>query len=101
MLYVSVDYLIFKIDSSSCLLYLFVLIINNRSSKSIGIPCGLFIVVPRIVTLPLLLAMITIGANSSSSILLRKEKHSMSNMCTSSMNNTPGSRVALPSSIQV
>ena len=38
------------------------------------------------------------GDISFSSALLRKEKHSMSSMCTSSMNKTPGTMSALPSS---
>ena len=38
--------------------------------------------------MPLLVAMMRMGARSLSSARLRKEKHSMSNMCTSSMNNT-------------
>jgi hypothetical protein len=38
-----------------------------------------------------------IGASSPSSARLRKEKHSMSSMCTSSMKSTPGTTSALPS----
>ena len=41
-----------------------------------------YLVIPRLV------AMINMGAISLSSARLRKEKHSISNMCTSSMNNT-------------
>jgi hypothetical protein len=47
--------------------------------------------------MPLLVARMTTGAASLSSARLRKEKHSMSSMCTSSMNSTPGTISALPS----
>ena len=40
--------------------------------------------------IPLLVAIIKIGAMSLSSARLRKEKHSISSMCTSSINNTWG-----------
>ena len=42
--------------------------------------------------IPLLVAMIRTGAISFSNILFRKEKHSMSNICTSSINRTPETR---------
>ena len=38
--------------------------------------------------IPLLVAIISIGARSLSSARFRNEKHSMSNMCTSSINST-------------
>eukprot|EP00834_Sanchytrium_tribonematis_P004136 NODE_187_length_13529_cov_1.102606.p8 type:complete len:147 gc:universal NODE_187_length_13529_cov_1.102606:6590-7030(+) len=94
-------YRIFRILFRSIVLYFSVLIINNLSRRSKGIPWGLLILVPLIFTLPLLLAMITIGANSSSNMRFKNEKHSISNMFTSSINRIPGSNFALPSSIQV
>jgi len=42
------------------------------------------------VVIPLLVATIIIGAASLSKALFKKEKHSMSNICTSSINKTPG-----------
>ena len=41
----------------------------------------------------------SMGAMSDSSARLRKEKHSMSSMCTSSTNSTPGTISAFPSSL--
>ena len=41
----------------------------------------------------------SMGAMSDSSARLRKEKHSMSNMWTSSTNSTPGAISAFPSSL--
>lgn len=49
--------------------------------------------------IPLLVAIIRTGAISLSSARLRKEKHSISSMCTSSTNSTPGTISALPSSL--
>ena len=49
--------------------------------------------------IPLLVAKITTGAASLSSALLRKEKHSISNICTSSMKSTPGTIYAFPYSL--
>ena len=74
-----------RVSSSS---YDFVEMINIRSSRSAGIPWGDLYFVPLILVIPLLLAMTTSGARSPSSARLRKEKHSMSSMCTSSMNST-------------
>ena len=44
--------------------------------------------VPRMRATPRLDAMMTRGASSFSSALFKNEKHSMSSMCTSSMNKT-------------
>ena len=76
------------ICSSSLGLYSFVRTIRTRSRRSSGRPCGLMYFVPRTCDIPRFVAMITNGANSFSRARLRKEKHSMSSMCTSSMNNT-------------
>jgi len=79
--------------------YSLVLTISTRSNKSTGSPCGDLYLVPRILAMPRLLAIMTIGLSSPSRALLRKEKHSISSMCTSSMNRTPGTMLALPSSL--
>ena len=42
----------------------------------------------------------TTGAVSFSSALFKKEKHSISNICTSSIKRTPGTISAFPSSLQ-
>lgn len=55
--------------------------------------------VPLISLVPLLVAKITIGLNLLSNALLRNVKHSISNIYTSSMNNTPGTNSAIPYSI--
>lgn len=68
--------------------YFFVLMINTRSRRSSGIPCGDMYFVPRIWVIPLLEAITTKGDNSFSRARLRKEKHSMSSICTSSMKRT-------------
>ena len=65
-----------------------VLTMSTRSSKSIGRPCGLRKRVPRIRAMPRFEAIMTRGASSFSSARLRNEKHSMSSICTSSMNST-------------
>ncbi len=61
--------------------FLHVLLNDSRISKS---PFGRR--AHRVI--PLLVAMMRIGAMSLSSARFRYEKHSMSNMCTSSMNKT-------------
>lgn len=48
--------------------------------------------------MPLFVATTSIGDMSFSKALFKNEKHSMSNICTSSMNSTPGTMSALPSS---
>lgn len=48
--------------------------------------------------MPLFVATTRIGDMSFSKALFKNEKHSMSSMCTSSMNKTPGTMSALPSS---
>lgn len=48
--------------------------------------------------IPLLVANITTGALSDSKARFKKEKHSISNMWTSSINSTPGTTSAFPSS---
>eukprot|EP00755_Sulcionema_specki_P021765 Sspe_Gene.74896::Locus_46807_Transcript_1_1_Confidence_1.000_Length_1484::g.74896::m.74896 len=70
----------------------------RRSRRSMGIPCGLRYSVPRMRAIPRLLAMTTTGARWDSSARFSQEKHSMSSMCTSSMNSTPGTISAFPSS---
>mmetsp|Transcript_63497 Transcript_63497/g.104887 ORF Transcript_63497/g.104887 Transcript_63497/m.104887 type:complete len:241 (+) Transcript_63497:923-1645(+) len=72
--------------------------IISRSNKSTGIPWGDWNSVPRMVEIPLLLAMIMTGDVGCSRARFKKEKHSMSNICTSSMKSTPGITSALPSS---
>ena len=47
--------------------------------------------------MPRLVAKMTMGARALSSALFRYVKHSMSSMCTSSMNSTPGMSSATPS----
>jgi len=49
--------------------------------------------------IPLLVANITTGAASVSRALFKKEKHSMSSICTSSIKRTPGTISAFPSSL--
>ena len=49
--------------------------------------------------IPLLVARITTGAASLSRALFKNEKHSISNMWTSSINKTPGTISALPYSL--
>lgn len=61
-----------------------------------GIPWGDIIFVPLISLVPLFVARMTIGLNLLSRALLRKVKHSMSSMYTSSINNTPGTNSAIP-----
>jgi hypothetical protein len=56
---------------------------------------------PLIFIITLFVANITIGAVSLSKALFKKEKHSISNICTSSINKTPGTMSALPSSLQL
>ena len=46
------------------------------------------------------MAKITTGAVSLSNALFKNEKHSISNIWTSSINSTPGTISALPSSLQ-
>jgi hypothetical protein len=65
-----------------------VLTMSTRSSRSIGRPCGLRKRVPRMRAMPRFEAIMTRGASSFSSARLRNEKHSMSSICTSSMNST-------------
>jgi len=55
--------------------------------------------VPLIFVIPLLVAKITTGAASLSKALFKNEKHSISNIWTSSMNKTPGTISALPYSL--
>lgn len=73
-----------KINLISSAEYDVVLIIRARSNRSIGIPCGDLYFVPRIRVIPRFEAMTTMGARSVSRARLRKEKHSMSSMCTCS-----------------
>ncbi|CAK5280381.1 unnamed protein product [Mycena citricolor] len=68
--------------------YGFVLTMSTRSSRSTGSPWGERNLVPRMRAIPRLEAMMTRGDSSFSNARLRNEKHSMSNMCTSSMNRT-------------
>jgi len=95
----SSSHLIYKIYEISFSLYGFVVMINRRSSKSNGIPWGLLWLVPLILTIPLLVARITTGAVSLSKALFKKEKHSKSSIWASSMNKTPGTISAFPSSL--
>lgn len=76
-----------------------VLMMSNLSSRSIGMPWGETMSVPLMVQMPLLVARMTIGARVDSKALLRKVKHSMSSICTSSMKSTPGTSSATPWSI--
>lgn len=78
-------WMICRISSSK---YGLVLTINTRSRRSTGRPWGLRNLVPRIRDMPLFEAMMTKGDNSFSSARFRKEKHSMSSICTSSMKRT-------------
>lgn len=71
---------------------------SNLSSMSIGIPCGLLWLVPLMRVIPLLVAITSTGAVFDSSARFKNEKHSISNIWTSSMNMTPGRISALPSS---
>jgi len=71
---------------------------TDRSSRSKGMPWGLLYLVPRMVVMPRLVAMMSTGARSLSSARFSQLKHSMSSMCTSSTNSTPGMTVAFPSS---
>ena len=87
---------IFRISSS---LYGVVLMIMSRSSKSSGRPCGDLYCVPRILAMPRFVAVIKTGDKSLSRARLSHEKHSMSSMWTSSTKSTPGTIVALPSSL--
>jgi len=95
----SSSHLIYKICAISFSLYGLVVIIRRRSSKSKGIPWGLLCLVPLIVVIPRFVAKITTGAVSDSRALLRKEKHSRSNICASSIKSTPGTISAFPSSL--
>ena len=52
--------------------------------------------VPRILVMPRLVATTSTGAMSVSSARLRKEKHSMSSMCTSSMKEHAGNDLGFP-----
>lgn len=70
--------------------------IINLSKRSTGIPWGLYISVPLIVHIPLLVANITIGAKVDSKALFKNVNDSISNMWTSSINNTPGTNSAIP-----
>lgn len=52
--------------------------------------------VPLISLVPLLVARMTMGLSLLSRALLRKVKHSMSSIYTSSINSTPGTNSAIP-----
>ena len=86
---------IFRISSS---LYGVVLMIISRSNRSSGNPWGDLYCVPRILAMPLFVAVISTGERSLSRARLSHEKHSISNMWTSSTKSTPGTMVARPSS---
>src|SRR5439155_14026661 len=81
-------YRIVKICLTESSLYRVVLIINKRSNKSIGIPCGLLYFVPRILVIPRFEAIMTIGDLSSSRARFKNEKHSISSIWTSSIKST-------------
>mmetsp|Transcript_8658 Transcript_8658/g.19688 ORF Transcript_8658/g.19688 Transcript_8658/m.19688 type:complete len:207 (+) Transcript_8658:141-761(+) len=72
--------------------------ITSRSRRSTGTPCGDSMSVPRIGQMPRFVANTTMGLSGDSSARFRYVKLSMSSMCTSSMNSTPGTISAFPSS---
>mmetsp|Transcript_17233 Transcript_17233/g.53444 ORF Transcript_17233/g.53444 Transcript_17233/m.53444 type:complete len:241 (+) Transcript_17233:100-822(+) len=85
-----------RICTISCGVYGSVRMITKRSSRSTGMPCGDCMSVPRMVHTPRLVAKMTMGARLDSSARLRKVKHSMSSMWTSSTKSTPGTSSATP-----
>ena len=54
---------------------------------------------PRILVIPLFVARITTGAASVYRARFKNEKHSISNIWTSSINSTPGTIYAFPYSL--
>lgn len=75
-----------KADSLSTINY-FMSIIISQIKRISRFPSRNLCTGPYLV-IPLLVAIIRMGAMSDSRALFRKEKHSMSSMCTSSINNT-------------
>mmetsp|Transcript_21636 Transcript_21636/g.35036 ORF Transcript_21636/g.35036 Transcript_21636/m.35036 type:complete len:228 (-) Transcript_21636:815-1498(-) len=88
-----------RIFTISSAVYGKVRMITRRSSRSTGTPWGAFISVPLIWQIPRLVAKMTMGARLDSNARFRYVKHSMSSMCTSSMNSTPGTSSATPVSM--
>lgn len=80
ILMLSVEALMANIFISYSSPYVVVLIIKSLSSRSTGIPWGDTISVPLIVQIPLFVAKTTMGASVDSRALLRKVKHSISNI---------------------